>query len=54
MLFNYIVYKQKLGTVMGTKVAPTYTTLVLRFLEKLFETLEEKFVNTLVIIYVFV
>ena len=40
---------------MGTKVAPTYATLVLGFLEeKLFETLEEKSVNTLAIIYMYV
>nr|XP_022299146.1 uncharacterized protein LOC111107980 [Crassostrea virginica] len=39
-----IEWWQKLGTAMGTKVAPTYATLVLGFLEeKLFVTLEETF-----------
>ena len=44
MHLNDNVYRQKLGTAMGTKVAPTYATLVVGFLEiKLFETLEKKF-----------
>ncbi|XP_062591597.1 uncharacterized protein LOC134253105 [Saccostrea cucullata] len=44
MHFNDIVYRQKLGTAMGTKVAPTYATLVLGFLEeKLYLTVKEKF-----------
>ena len=53
MHLNDNVYRQKLGTAMGTKVAPTYATLVVGFLEiKLFQTLEKNSVNTLVIIYV--
>ena len=44
MHFNDIFHRQKLGTAMGTKVAPTYATLLLGFLEeKLFVTLEETF-----------
>ena len=44
MHFNDIFYRQKLGTAMGTKGAPTFATIVLGFLEeKLFVTLEEKF-----------
>lgn len=39
-----ITYKQKLGTAMGTKVAPTYATLVLGFLEwKLYKNLKNQF-----------
>lgn len=42
--FNGTYYRQKLGTAMGTKVAPTYATLVLGFLEeKLFTSVKEKF-----------
>ena len=42
MHFNDIFYRQKLGTAMGTKVAPNNVTVVLGFLEeKLFVTLEE-------------
>lgn len=44
MNFDGITYKQKLGTAMGTKVAPTYATLVLGFLEeKLYKNLEDQF-----------
>ena len=46
MHFNDIVYRRKLGTVMETKVAPTYATLIIGFLEeKLFKTLDEKIVK---------
>lgn len=31
---NEMVYRQKLSTAMGTKVSPTYATLVLGFLEQ--------------------
>lgn len=43
MHFNDIVYRQKLGTAMGTKVAPTYAILVLGFLEKNIRNLGGKF-----------
>lgn len=44
MNFDGITYKQKLGTAMGTKVAPTYATLVLGFLEeKIYKNLEDQF-----------
>lgn len=44
MHFNDIIYKQKLGTAMGTKVAPTYATLVLGYLEeKLYSNIQDKF-----------
>ena len=44
MHLNDNVYRQILGTTIRTKVAPTYATLFLGFLEeKLFETYEEKF-----------
>lgn len=44
MHFNGKIYRQKLGTAMGTKVAPTYATLVLGYLEiKLYEKVGEKF-----------
>ena len=45
MHFNGNIYKQKLGTAMGTiKVAPTYATLVLGYLEKkLYDTVNEKY-----------
>ena len=44
MHFNEMVYRQKLGTAMGTKVAPTYATLVLGFLEeKLYSVVKDKF-----------
>ena len=35
--FNNVFYNQSKGTAMGTKVAPTYATLVLGFLEILYE-----------------
>jgi hypothetical protein len=41
--FNDKFYQQIKGTAMGTKVAPTYATLVLGFLE---ETLYEKITIT--------
>lgn len=34
MNFDGIIYKQKFGTATGTKVAPTYATLILGFLEE--------------------
>lgn len=37
--FNGIFYKQTKGTAMGTKMAPTYATLVLGYLEKQLYTL---------------
>jgi hypothetical protein len=38
------MYRQRLGTAIGTKVAPIYATLVLGFLEeKLFSTVQEGF-----------
>jgi hypothetical protein len=44
MHFNGSIYRQRLGTAMGTKVAPTYATLVLVFFEeKLFYTVQERF-----------
>ena len=44
MHFNGIFYRQKLGTAMGTKVAPTYASFVIGFLEeRLFVTMEENF-----------
>ena len=33
--FNNVFYNQSKGTAMGTKVAPTYATLVLDFLEEI-------------------
>ena len=42
--FNGNIYKQCKGTAMGTKVAPTYATLVLGYLEeKLYNILENKY-----------
>ena len=42
--FNDNVYKQCKGTAIGTKVAPTYATLVLGYLgEKLYNILETKY-----------
>ena len=32
--FNNINYTQTLGTAMGTKMAPTYSTLTLAYLEE--------------------
>ena len=53
MNFHDVVYRQKLGTAMGTKVATTYATLALGLPEeKIFETLGKISVNTMVIIYV--
>lgn len=44
MHFDDMIYRQKLGTAMGTKVAPTYATLVLGYLEeKLYSSVKEKF-----------
>lgn len=43
MNFEGIAHQQKLGTAMGTKVAPTYATLVLGFLEeKLYKNLKDQ------------
>jgi hypothetical protein len=43
MHFDAIVYKQKLGIAIGTKVAPIYATLMLGYLEeKLYSTVKEK------------
>ena len=45
--FDGIYYKQKKGTAMGTKVAPTYATLVLGFLEhQLISNLSVKYGET--------
>lgn len=45
MNFDGIIYKQKFGTATGTKVAPTYATLMLGFLEeKLHQNLEKNLV----------
>lgn len=42
--FNGTYFQQKKGTAMGTKVAPTYATLVLGYLEEiLYEKLENKY-----------
>lgn len=42
MHFNDIIYKQKVGTAMGTKVASPYATLVLDYLEeKLFSNIQD-------------
>lgn len=44
MHFNDFIYRQKLGTAMGTKGAPTYATLVLGYLEeKLFSNIQDRF-----------
>ena len=32
--FNHVNYNQTLGTTMGTKMAPTYATLTLAYLEE--------------------
>ena len=42
--FNNLFFRQIRGTAMGTKVAPTYATLTIGFLEeKLYERVSEKF-----------
>lgn len=44
MNFDGITYKQKLGTAMGTKVAPNYATPVLGFREeKSYKNREDQF-----------
>lgn len=46
MHFNDIIYKQKVGTAMGTKVASPYATLVLDYLEeKLFSNIQDYYVT---------
>lgn len=46
MHFNDIIYKQKVSTAMGTKVASPYATLVLDYLEeKLFSNIQDDFVT---------
>ena len=45
--FNNKHYRQIKGTAMGTKVAPTYATLVLGYLEiRLYDKVEEQFGNS--------
>ena len=44
--FNNINYIQTLGTAMGTKMAPTYATLTLEYLEEnLYEIIGKKYGN---------
>lgn len=46
MHFNDIIYKQKVGTAMETKVDSPYATLVLDYLEeKLFSNIQDDYVT---------
>ena len=46
--FNNINYIQTLGTAMGTKMVPTYTTLTLAYLEEnLYEIIGKKYGNNI-------
>ena len=46
--FNNINYMQTLGTAMGTKMAPTYATLTLSYLEEnLYEKIGKKYGNNI-------